>query len=128
MLYHKYLSMLHRESNPDATRGTAPNPAIVGGSGIPERTDLRRWRASLHAFLTHLRDALCALQGHDDLPVFKPARVFLRCASCGRETHGWALDRPAPIPIPLAIVPLTKSSAARGIPSHGHHLAVDSAT
>jgi hypothetical protein len=45
-----------------------------------------------------LRQAVCALHGHDTLVQFERDRMFLRCVSCGHETPGWALkDIPAPV-------------------------------
>lgn len=36
----------------------------------------------------------CALHGHNDLLIFGEAgRVFLRCATCRKETPGWDLVR-----------------------------------
>src|SRR5688572_8602469 len=43
-----------------------------------------------------LRQTLCALHGHDTLLQFEHKRMFLRCVSCGHETHGWELDRSRP--------------------------------
>jgi hypothetical protein len=44
-----------------------------------------------------VRQALCGLHGHDTLMQFEHDRIFLRCVSCGHETHGWELNdlRPA---------------------------------
>src|SRR5687767_6867384 len=39
-----------------------------------------------------LRHMLCGLHGHDTLLQFEHKRMFLRCVSCGHETHGWELD------------------------------------
>ena len=43
-----------------------------------------------------LRQAMCGLHGHDSLVQFEHDRMFLRCVSCGHETHGWELDGPRP--------------------------------
>ncbi len=43
-----------------------------------------------------LRQTICGLHGHDTLLQFEHERMFLRCVSCGHETHGWDLDRARP--------------------------------
>jgi hypothetical protein len=43
-----------------------------------------------------LRQTMCGLHGHDTLLQFEHERMFLRCVSCGHETHGWELDRARP--------------------------------
>src|SRR5262245_38322238 len=42
------------------------------------------------------RQALCGLHGHDTLLQFEHDRMYLRCVSCGHETHGWELDADRP--------------------------------
>jgi len=39
-----------------------------------------------------LRQVMCGLHGHDALVQFEQDRMFLRCVSCGHETHGWELN------------------------------------
>ena len=39
---------------------------------------------------------MCGLHGHDTLMQFEQDRIFLRCVSCGHETHGWELTEPRP--------------------------------
>ena len=39
---------------------------------------------------------LCALHGHDSLLNFEHDRMFLKCASCGHESPGWALTEAPP--------------------------------
>jgi hypothetical protein len=39
-----------------------------------------------------LRQMMCGLHGHDALVQFEQDRMFLRCVSCGHETHGWELN------------------------------------
>ena len=39
-----------------------------------------------------VREAACALRGHDYLQHAEHGRMFLRCADCGHETHGWSID------------------------------------
>jgi hypothetical protein len=43
-----------------------------------------------------LRQMMCGLHGHDALVQFEQDRMFLRCVSCGHETHGWNLNEPRP--------------------------------
>ena len=35
----------------------------------------------------------CLLIGHDDMLLRRPFRLSLQCRHCGRETHGWSLNR-----------------------------------
>jgi hypothetical protein len=46
--------------------------------------------------LDRLREAFCALHGHDNLLQFQHARMFLRCVSCGHESPGWELNETPP--------------------------------
>ena len=41
--------------------------------------------------LTWIRQAYCALHGHDRLLHFEKDRMSLRCASCGHDSPGWEL-------------------------------------
>jgi hypothetical protein len=50
--------------------------------------------------LGHVNALFCALQGHDNLLHFSESRMFLKCASCGRETPGWELDGTPPVATP----------------------------
>jgi hypothetical protein len=43
-----------------------------------------------------VRQALCALHGHDSLLQFEQERMFLKCVSCGHETPGWELNEAPP--------------------------------
>jgi hypothetical protein len=43
-----------------------------------------------------LRQAMCGLHGHDALVQFEHDRMYLRCVSCGHETHGWELNGARP--------------------------------
>jgi len=57
--------------------------AIMGDLHLaPVRQGLRR--ASVRA-----RQIACGVSGHDYLRHASPDRIFLRCATCGRETPGW---------------------------------------
>ena len=40
-----------------------------------------------------LRQAFCAMHGHDTMLHFQQERMSLRCVSCGHETPGWTLNR-----------------------------------
>jgi len=46
--------------------------------------------------IDRLRQMMCGLHGHDALVQFEQDRMFLRCVSCGHETHGWELKEPRP--------------------------------
>jgi hypothetical protein len=39
-----------------------------------------------------VREAVCAIRGHDYFQHAEGAHMFLRCAECGHETHGWYID------------------------------------
>jgi len=43
--------------------------------------------------LNQVRQSLCGMHGHDSMVQFERERMFLRCASCGHESPGWALDK-----------------------------------
>jgi hypothetical protein len=44
-----------------------------------------------------VRQAFCGLHGHDSLLQFEQDRMYLKCVSCGHESHGWELaDTPRP--------------------------------
>jgi hypothetical protein len=43
-----------------------------------------------------IRQFICGLHGHDELPHFEPRRLSMRCTTCGHETPGWDL-KPAPL-------------------------------
>lgn len=49
-------------------------------------------RAALQAIARSIREATCALAGHDYLRKFTSNRIFLQCASCGHETPGWEIE------------------------------------
>jgi hypothetical protein len=46
--------------------------------------------------LVRLNQFYCGLHGHDRLIQFEKRRMFLRCASCGHESPGWALTEAPP--------------------------------
>jgi hypothetical protein len=41
--------------------------------------------------ITHARQFVCGLHGHDALLHFEQNRLSLQCTSCGYETPGWDL-------------------------------------
>jgi len=47
--------------------------------------------------LNQVRQSFCGMHGHDSMVQFEPDHMFLRCASCGHESPGWALDKTPPI-------------------------------
>ena len=47
---------------------------------------------SLHKAGLLVREAVCAMRGHDYFRHTEGTRIFLRCADCGHETHGWYMD------------------------------------
>ena len=46
--------------------------------------------------LDWIRQTVCGMHGHDSLLQFEQERMFLKCASCGHETHGWELNEAPP--------------------------------
>jgi hypothetical protein len=62
--------------SPSSSHQTGPGPEVP------------RWRNA--ALL--VREAACGLRGHDYLQHAEAGRIFLRCADCGHETHGWSVD------------------------------------
>jgi hypothetical protein len=46
--------------------------------------------------IDRLHQLFCGLHGHDTLLQFEQDRMFLKCASCGHETRGWALNEVPP--------------------------------
>ena len=48
------------------------------------------------SIMSWVRQMFCGLRGHDSLLQFEQDRMFLRCASCGHETRGWALNEAPP--------------------------------
>ena len=68
--------------------------------------------------MDRVREAFCALHGHDSLLQFEHDRMFLKCVSCGYESPGWALDKPRPVVLraenrPKALVRPQLASARR---------------
>jgi hypothetical protein len=44
-----------------------------------------------------VRQAFCGLHGHDSLLQFEQDRMYLKCVSCGHQSHGWEIaDTPPP--------------------------------
>jgi hypothetical protein len=46
--------------------------------------------------MTWMKQAFCGLHGHDSYLQFEQDRMFLRCVSCGHESHGWELNEERP--------------------------------
>jgi hypothetical protein len=62
-------------------------PVLADGSPAPSRfTSLLRRVAELR----------CQLHGHDPMLRAEGDRLYLLCPTCGVESPGWQLDRPAP--------------------------------
>ena len=40
---------------------------------------------------------ICGVRGHDRVLAFDPRRIYLRCTSCGHETHGWTPGPPVDV-------------------------------
>jgi hypothetical protein len=70
-----------------------PHP-IASNEEIQTATD----EAHVDGFsvMSRVRQMFCGLHGHDNLLQFEQDRMFLRCASCGHETPGWALNEAPP--------------------------------
>jgi hypothetical protein len=45
---------------------------------------------------TWFSQALCGLQGHDELMQFRRDRMYLLCTSCGHQSPGWTLVKATP--------------------------------
>lgn len=41
------------------------------------------------AALRRLGQAVCGVQGHEQMVQFDRGRMFLRCVTCGHESPGW---------------------------------------
>jgi len=59
-----------------------------------------------------LRQMMCGLHGHDTLVQFEHDRMYLRCVTCGHETHGWELNDPEPV-APIRVEPRRQPLAVR---------------
>ena len=73
-------------------------PQIASGETISARDDDGDDIGLGARVTTWLREAYCALHGHDNLLHFEKDRMALQCASCGHQTPGWELSetlRPA---------------------------------
>jgi hypothetical protein len=70
-----------------------PHP-VASSEGITGATE----EAHVEGFsvIDRLRQVFCGLHGHDSLLQFEQDRMFLKCASCGHETPGWALNEVPP--------------------------------
>jgi hypothetical protein len=56
-----------------------------------EHLDVRLGRG-VRAARAFVREAVCAVAGHDYLVQAARHRLFLRCVDCGHETPGWRID------------------------------------
>jgi hypothetical protein len=74
-------------------------PQIASGERLRAASDANRADIGFFArLLTWLRQAYCALHGHDRLLHFEKDRMSLRCVSCGHESPGWEFnDRARPV-------------------------------
>ena len=65
-------------------------------TNYPQAIAAKRQVVEVHAesvsMFERLRQMMCGLHGHDALVQFEQERMFLRCVSCGHETHGWELN------------------------------------
>lgn len=70
-----------------------PHP-VASSEGISGATE----EAHVEGFsvIDRLHQLFCGLHGHDALLQFEQDRMFLKCASCGHETPGWALNEVPP--------------------------------
>ena len=70
---------------------------VASYSRLETGSDTRRADDGLATrVLSQVRQTFCGMAGHDSLVQFEGARMFLRCASCGHESPGWALDETLP--------------------------------
>lgn len=65
-------------------------------STMPTLMSLPRWPAWLHFNHLVLRATCWAKLGHDDEQRYDPARLYLVCRNCGRETSGWVMAERRP--------------------------------
>jgi len=73
-------------------------PQMTSGETLSLAGHTHRADAGMGArMLGWLQQAYCGLHGHDSLMHFEKDRMFLLCASCGRETPGWELTVPRPL-------------------------------
>ena len=81
-----------------------PHP-VASSEGISGATE----EAHVEGFsvIDRLHQLFCGLHGHDALLQFEQDRMFLKCASCGHETPGWALNE-----VPPTVTICTCASAA----------------
>jgi hypothetical protein len=72
-----------------------PCPTKVHGEDGPRPTP----EGLSERVLERVREAICGLQGHDNLLQFQHDRMFLKCVSCGHESPGWELNEAPPTPL-----------------------------
>jgi hypothetical protein len=76
--------------------------AVPDGDASPAKDGYRRALAALGAMARrglHFR-LRCLILGHEDTFARQPRRLMLRCATCGRETVGWAIGPGVPVVAP----------------------------
>lgn len=85
-----------------------------GGSGRPSASPAKTWISQIGRAISR---GLCGLRGHDEIPQFERNRIFLVCATCGRETPGWnvapACRRPT-VPTAMPSWPTSLQLARKG--------------
>jgi hypothetical protein len=52
---------------------------------------LHHGRHLLRRVISRIREAVCALHGHDAMLHFERGRMSLQCVTCGHETPGWTV-------------------------------------
>ncbi len=73
----------------------------LGLAGLAEAEEATRGPEAADAGLLQrvvvgAQQLICGLHGHDRLLHFEGNRMFLKCATCGHETPGWAIDERRP--------------------------------
>jgi len=58
----------------------------------PQGTTAVRASGLVRLGLRWMREAVCALRGHDMVLLFEPDRLSLGCLACGARTKGWTID------------------------------------
>jgi len=59
----------------------------------------------------------CYLSGRHEFGVWcEPGAIFLRCAHCGKRSHGWELPKRRPLPSARPHAPAAPPSVGRVVP------------
>jgi hypothetical protein len=107
-------------------RPTMSAATLIASLTHPRHDSIRvdTLRALWRGACTHLQRALCGLHGHTMVLSCEPARVRLRCVSCGAATPGWRIEvqpRYRALPPPRArIVRAANDQAPQGNAPTGH--------